>query len=312
MLPRGPTPDQSAFKYTLKDGSPVCYLRPIQNPAGRCHFSFPLYRHGGEHGQLLSLEEVVKRGLRQDEDSAYTPVRPDEYNLTEEEEEEALDRMRRTEDEEGWEGEEEEDGSDSSVEGKEREGGAEEGEEEEEDVEAVVNSYGRQALGCMFGMSHMPTMCSSYPLANEQSWADFWYSRSGGHGAAAEALTQQLEHQLSGTEEQEEGAAAAAAEEVSRRLGGRSGQRVVRSASGLMRSVRVLPGRGRWCAVAVSGEVRAGQGRRLRGLHAPAAGPAAAAAEGAGEGAGQPGGGRAGGRGEEGPAAQGQGGHGPH
>jgi len=38
-----------------------------------------------------------------------------------------------------------------------------------------MNSYKRQALGCMFGMNHMPSMCSTYPMARELSWADFWH-----------------------------------------------------------------------------------------------------------------------------------------
>jgi hypothetical protein len=65
--------------------------------------------------------------------------------------------------------------------------------DEEELGEPVLNSYGRQALGCMFGMEAMPTMCASYPLATEHSWADFWYSRRSGAGAQGEALAAALE-----------------------------------------------------------------------------------------------------------------------
>ena len=41
----------------------------------------------------------------------------------------------------------------------------------------VINSAGRQALGCMLGMSGMPTVCRSYPVAPELSQADFWHVR---------------------------------------------------------------------------------------------------------------------------------------
>ena len=44
--------------------------------------------------------------------------------------------------------------------------------------EAVSNSYGRQALGCMLGVERMPQMCRSYPVAPELSQADFWHVRT--------------------------------------------------------------------------------------------------------------------------------------
>jgi hypothetical protein len=64
-----------ALKYTLKDGTPVCYLRPLHSQLGHCHFAYPIYRDGKG---LVSFEEVQRRGL-----DSYTPVHPDEYNLTE-------------------------------------------------------------------------------------------------------------------------------------------------------------------------------------------------------------------------------------
>ena len=119
-----------------------------------------------------------------------------------EEEEEALRDLERRE------GEEEEVGHGDLDNEDEEESETEDGDAEEEDQEdrdqdldqddeespePILNSYGRQALGCLFGMANMPTMCASYPLANEQSWADFWYSRQDKGGVAGEALARKLE-----------------------------------------------------------------------------------------------------------------------
>jgi hypothetical protein len=46
-----------------------------------------------------------------------------------------------------------------------------------ESWQAVSNSFGRQALGCMLGVEHMPAMCRTYPVAPELSQADFWHVR---------------------------------------------------------------------------------------------------------------------------------------
>jgi hypothetical protein len=48
----------------------------------------------------------------------------------------------------------------------------------EEDPEPVMNSYGKEALGCRFGRDGMPTLCSTYPIARELSWVDFWHDNS--------------------------------------------------------------------------------------------------------------------------------------
>ncbi len=39
-------------------------------------------------------------------------------------------------------------------------------------------SYGNPALGCRFGRDNMPTLCSTYPIAKELSWIDFWHDSS--------------------------------------------------------------------------------------------------------------------------------------
>jgi len=49
------------------------------------------------------------------------------------------------------------------------------GDEDDDDLDPQINSYGKQALACMFGVKHMPTMCATYPMAREISWADFWH-----------------------------------------------------------------------------------------------------------------------------------------
>lgn len=41
----------------------------------------------------------------------------------------------------------------------------------------VMNKSGRQSLGCMLGMSAMPNLCASYPVAPELSQVDFWHVR---------------------------------------------------------------------------------------------------------------------------------------
>ncbi len=46
------------------------------------------------------------------------------------------------------------------------------------DPEPVLNSYGREALGCRLGRDSMPTLCSTYPIARELNWVDFWHDAS--------------------------------------------------------------------------------------------------------------------------------------
>ena len=47
----------------------------------------------------------------------------------------------------------------------------------DDDIHAtpIYNTFGRKALGCSLGSSHMPTMCSSYPIARELTIADFFH-----------------------------------------------------------------------------------------------------------------------------------------
>jgi hypothetical protein len=166
---------KSAFHWTVKDGLPVCYLRPLKAENNRCHFSYPLYRQGEK---LLSYEELTKLGLTQEEE--YTPVTADEYNITEDD---LAMAAAATSIEEA-----DTCGNDADHEG---ESSAEEIEDPAEPPriaqkpDAVYNSYGRQALGCMFGMYNMPHMCTAYPIAKELSWADFWHAR----GQCAEETT---------------------------------------------------------------------------------------------------------------------------
>jgi len=41
----------------------------------------------------------------------------------------------------------------------------------------VLNSFSKPALGCLLGVAGMPSMCSSYPVANEIVFGDFWHER---------------------------------------------------------------------------------------------------------------------------------------
>ena len=42
----------------------------------------------------------------------------------------------------------------------------------------MLYSYGKEALGCRVGRDNMPTLCSTYPIARELSWVDFWHDAS--------------------------------------------------------------------------------------------------------------------------------------
>jgi tetratricopeptide (TPR) repeat protein len=173
---------KEALKYTLRNGLPVCFLRPAKNTKqGHCHFAYPLHKYASDDsrkdkvGKLLTFEEVHSQEL-----VSYEPVRPDEYNLTEEEENATYAQQGEEEEEE------EEEEEDSAEEADEKEGGGEEEqsqEVEEPDPEPQLNSYGKQALACMLGVANMPTMCATYPMAREVSWADFWHE----HGTMEEA-----------------------------------------------------------------------------------------------------------------------------
>jgi len=145
---------KTALKYTLKDDLPVAFLRPAKNTNdGHCFFAYPLFKNGKQ--ELLDFKQVQDKQL-----GSYVPVDPSEYNLTEEEENMEPGDF---EDEEG-ESESEEEDSESESDG-----------DDDDECEPQMNSYGKQALACMFGVAHMPTMCATYPMAREISWADFWH-----------------------------------------------------------------------------------------------------------------------------------------
>jgi len=146
----------SAFKYMLKDDAPVCYLRPIKNEKqGHCYFAYEMQKDQ-KTGELLSYSETKKREeereIRNDR-----PVTADEYNLTAEEEVELENKPSNDDDD---------DDDDDDDENADYAGEI-----------AIFNSYHKPALSCMLGMSGMPAMCSSYPIANESVWADFWHAR---------------------------------------------------------------------------------------------------------------------------------------
>ena len=183
-----PLPFSSAFHYTLKDGMPVCFLRPIKSKTGACHFAYPLHARDataatttGASGAaspaparaVLAYAEVKELELRE-----YEPVDASEYNLTEEEEEAAVRAMQEAE------GRGEQEADDTGSERADDVGGSDSDDAVRSGVAAVgnaeapypvLNSFGRQALGCMLGAKAMPTMCASYPLARELNQADFWH-----------------------------------------------------------------------------------------------------------------------------------------
>lgn len=112
--------------------------------------------------QLLSFEEVHSRKL-----ADYVPVHPNEYNLTEEEEAEGDLTA--------------EAAAAGSIGSDDRDGDSDDDDMDCLDEpraahpEAILNSFGKEALGCRFGRNNMPAMCSTYPMAREMTWADFWH-----------------------------------------------------------------------------------------------------------------------------------------
>merc|ERR1712146_684584 len=79
---------KKSFHWTVHNGLPICYLRPVKSSTGRCHYSYPLYH---VDNKLLSYQETVDEGLLEEE--VYVPVKPEEYNFTEEEEAAALAKL---------------------------------------------------------------------------------------------------------------------------------------------------------------------------------------------------------------------------
>ncbi|GMI21798.1 hypothetical protein TrCOL_g7207 [Triparma columacea] len=164
-----------SLKYMLKDDVPVCYLSPVNSGIGQCHFAYELVKVGG---RLLDYTETMelKRKLEKEEEE-YIPVTSDEYNLTEEEE---LEAIRGLEIEEGEEEEEDEKGKEE--EGEEDDNCSSDGYRTDDQPHnslpiTVKNSYAKPALGCMLGVAGMPAMCAAYPIANESVWGDFWHGR---------------------------------------------------------------------------------------------------------------------------------------
>eukprot|EP00944_MAST-04C_sp_MAST-4C-sp1_P013568 g13568.t1 len=187
---------KKSFHWTVHNGLPICYLRPVKSSTGRCHYSYPLYH---VDNKLLSYQETVDEGLLEEE--VYVPVKPEEYNFTEEEEAAALAKLNEQDmkDIENM-GQPEESSADDAGDDEDAFGSNDDENKEETKMDStkaskkkkkgkkrtkepaslpvsVLNSYGRQALGCSLGQKHMPNMCAGYPIAKELSWADFWHVR---------------------------------------------------------------------------------------------------------------------------------------
>ena len=189
---------KKSFHWTVHNGLPICYLRPVKSSTGRCHYSYPLYH---VDNKLLSYQETVDEGLLEEE--VYVPVKPEEYNFTEEEEAAALAKLNEQDmkdienmgveqpeessaddagdDEDAFgsndDENKEETKMDSTKASKKKKKGKKRTKEPASLPVSVLNSYGRQALGCSLGQKHMPNMCAGYPIAKELSWADFWHVR---------------------------------------------------------------------------------------------------------------------------------------
>ena len=206
---------KKSFHWTVHNGLPICYLRPVKSSTGRCHYSYPLYH---VDNKLLSYQEIVDHGLLDEE--VYVPVKPEEYNFTEEEEEAALAKLNEEDMDEidnigveqpgessaddagddedvvssnDDENEEETKLDSTKVSKKKKKKGRKRTKEPASLPVSVLNSYGRQALGCSLGQKHMPNICAGYPIAKELSWADFWHVRQtsqGDKGNAKSKLTE--------------------------------------------------------------------------------------------------------------------------
>jgi hypothetical protein len=132
---------KDAFHFVLKEGLPICYLRPVKSAVGRCYFSYE-----------LTATRAPSCGIQNDSNESGVDLQTGDEGVHEEyqyaDAEKSLTMY----------------------------GGANSGVSADQ-VKPVYNSYGRRALGCLLGMSHMPTMCASYPIAPELNLADFWHVR---------------------------------------------------------------------------------------------------------------------------------------
>ena len=189
------------FHYTQRGGvAPVCFLRPVQQleSSGHCFFAYPLYsREVVPDAEIFKASEtaVPKKALYRvtdevDEHSAQIKHHKNDGNSEKRELVPFADYYAALSFSQGPEHDEQrseyrredlvEDIEENSYNTQ-----AQDLQEEmkelcqlPEDWEAVSNSFGRQALGCMLGIQSMPQMCRSYPVAPELSQADFWHVRT--------------------------------------------------------------------------------------------------------------------------------------
>ena len=136
-----------------------------------CHFSYPLFSHGG---LLMNIDDYQLWRREEDEIEESSrrhsgPLQAHEFNLTEEEEHIFAGRV-----------DVETDGDQDDDNDNDNENDNDEGLSREfpQSVMPILNSHGRQALGCILGPAHMPSTCLSYPFSYELSVVDEWHSRS--------------------------------------------------------------------------------------------------------------------------------------
>jgi len=139
-----------------------------------CHFSYPLFSHHG--GVLMNADDyqLWRREEQELEESSRRfsgILKVDEFTITEEEERMFADRV-----EFGKDVDQDDDNDEAEKEEEEKEGIAHEC--HHQSVTPILNSHGRQALGCILGPAHMPSSCLTYPFSYELSVVDEWHSRT--------------------------------------------------------------------------------------------------------------------------------------
>ena len=183
------------FHYTQRGGvAPVCFLRPVQQleSSGHCFFAYPLYsREVVPDAEIFKTSEsaVPKKALYRvtdevDEHSAHDGNSEKRELVPFSDYYAALSSSQGPEHDEQRSEYRREDLVEDIEENSYNTQAQDLQEEMKElsqlpgDWEAVSNSFGRQALGCMLGIQSMPQMCRSYPVAPELSQADFWHVRT--------------------------------------------------------------------------------------------------------------------------------------
>ena len=185
-----------AFHFIVKDGYPVCYLRPILSSLRRCHFSYTLLMTPTDLPSTDLAAAGAGTGAAADTPfdlnplptppiySAILPRPPSPANLPQPEPQSTrayrvLSALESLAVAGGGAGGAAGASSDPQIPTASRisESAADCGQSPPPSPVPLVNGYGNGALGCLLGVENMPTMCASYPVSPELSVADFWHVR---------------------------------------------------------------------------------------------------------------------------------------